>query len=1268
MAPPKKSLGDDIERHPTQDLFQCKVCFAIDPTEAIWMKRSSVREHLKTNKHLQSAQLKAISEKQKADERQKVEHTYIGPIPLTVPSSSFRAKPRATAPNMQPAPNSYIPTEAPYDELFLHPERGPTPDECSVDDLVSAQFSELLEQALHLDEFGIDDSVDLEDEDIGTGIEDAEDEPSDDEEHAVSRESPYYPYPSKVSMLLDILDNLPWLRLSSNSVKLYLWMLKVLHIPGVPSFNSFRTMQDKLRKDCGFTPDAHISDFKNHYHSINPAQTVAHDFANPQVAPHINLYPERTDGPRSEAWQFERINEYSPSQLTPMISRGLRQFWIDEVAQLNDGSYVIPRNWINVTTAGKTVLSSDCSNVQVTLEGWLLSGPIRTVPAECFKFNYDDVISSIGDNIRWHSEGVTAIPEMPNQLRNLADGDDLYVVMVPLWCDDVSGNKSKQYNKHINIYSVNGSLPGQMLQQEYFVNFVSTSPNATSLEQFKTLRDQIKVVLRVPILPADNPQQAEEASHMGGNATHPCRKCTVGGNYQEKETPDVYHSFYCDVWPFGSVGFCVSGWAQLSQYDKLQSFISTSDGFLPSFPGLVNPSSGYFSHYSGHLPAIIPANFWLFPGLTSQCTSRWPFGSVGFCDSAQRSAEKIKEQLNAQLEAAMTGVEANVTRIQTASGTKDKITEQWIQRLISQARQYKAETKLPQSEIMQKLREWLRNEPGEKMNPLLDITGLDPSQDTPVEILHTILLGIVKYVWHMTNTSMTEKELELLAIRLQSADTDGLTVPPVQAAYMVQYRNNLIGKHFKTLMQILAFHIHKFSKLNDAHFRLIRSVGALGALLWVPEIKDLNQYLDDLDVLLGNVLDAFADVDPSKIIKKIKIHLLTHLRRDIRRFGPPIRYSTEIFKAFNAIFRLCSVYSNHQAPSRDIAFQFASMNRVKHILSGGFFQLQESGEWVQAAEAVRRILLEVPIIQRHLGWVPHPKIEFGKVTFSRSKQKAQVLSWAQTKASLSSGSPLNINVNVRWLSSDSPKVIAATGDSCKIGSWVFAKNGELQKQDMWIIGRITEILLQEGSAGSSGLITIEQFDLGTNIHEDFQCPILRRSASSISVSVHSSDVQFRFSAQHDCRLGNCQPTRRVNQIQERVITERVQQLLEHTDDDNFIVNMYALHNAAVLREALPRSLWKPVPLYDNRRLRHDKLVQTFAITSAEKRANTQEKAQATKARNKKAAQGAGTLETSRKRPRTSVLPEVGGDAGDIDRNEGQTEEDIESHQAKRYKS
>jgi hypothetical protein len=157
---------------------------------------------------------------------------------------------------------------------------------------------------------------------------------------------------------------------------------------------------------------------------------------------------------------------------------------------------------------------------------------------------------------------------MPNDLRALAEGDDLYVVMLPLWCDDVSGNKSKQYNKHINIYMVNSNLPGWLLQQEYFIQFVSTSPYATSPEQFSALKEQIKyyssmhhgnhnvadrfivcsathsdpircfnaqtkrnccVILRVPTLPADNPQQSEESSHMGGNANCGCHKCKLEG-------------------------------------------------------------------------------------------------------------------------------------------------------------------------------------------------------------------------------------------------------------------------------------------------------------------------------------------------------------------------------------------------------------------------------------------------------------------------------------------------------------------------------------------------------------------------------------------------------------------------------------------------------------------------------------------------------------------------------------------------------------------
>ncbi|KAJ7195228.1 hypothetical protein GGX14DRAFT_307139, partial [Mycena pura] len=73
----------------------------------------------------------------------------------------------------------------------------------------------------------------------------------------------------------------------------------------------------------------------------------------------------------------------------------------------------------------------------------------------------------------------------------------------------------------------------------------------------------------------------------------------------------------------------------------------------------------------------------------------------------------------------------------------------------------------------------------------------------------------------------------------------------------------------------------------------------------------------------------------ARIINKVKLHLLPHLVEDAVRYGPVVRNSTEVFEGFNAVFRLRSILSNHQAPSRDIAMKFASMDRLKHILSGG---------------------------------------------------------------------------------------------------------------------------------------------------------------------------------------------------------------------------------------------------------------------------------------------------------------------------------------------
>ncbi|KAJ7692285.1 hypothetical protein B0H17DRAFT_903860, partial [Mycena rosella] len=139
------------------------------------------------------------------------------------------------------------------------------------------------------------------------------------------------------------------LRLSSSQIKMVLWVMRECDARDVPSFKALRAMQKRIRGSCGIKTDLHKSDLGNLFYTNDIRDLISNDFANPQVAPYIQKYPEDVaGGPISEIWQVEngRWREIPLDEPTPSILIGVKRFYIHEIVELTDGRWIIPALWI----------------------------------------------------------------------------------------------------------------------------------------------------------------------------------------------------------------------------------------------------------------------------------------------------------------------------------------------------------------------------------------------------------------------------------------------------------------------------------------------------------------------------------------------------------------------------------------------------------------------------------------------------------------------------------------------------------------------------------------------------------------------------------------------------------------------------------------------------------------------------------------------------------------------------------------------------------
>ncbi|KAH9165166.1 hypothetical protein EDB89DRAFT_1858608 [Lactarius sanguifluus] len=502
----------------------------------------------------------------------------------------------------------------------------------------------------------------------------------------------------------------------------------------------------------------------------------------------------------------------------------------------------------------------------------------------------------------------------------------VYTVPVVLFMDDASANISKQWNKHIVVYLSNAGLPWEMLDKEFCVKFVTSSPNASPMELMRAVWDSIeyvhspvvmfdcktkKEVLIIPYLiftASDNPMHAEQTSQCGLNSNFFCHTCDVGGTKAHKKSDKGFG----EIFEVGNIRDPAETKRVIEQQLEL---------------------------------CILP-------------------GGSDKVDSAARNSGIKDAAQNVTVDCAL---EAGLAASTSLQDSVRKLSEQEIQAKLREER------------------DSLLRKGG--INPLIGMPGFNMHLDTPTEILHTVLLGVVKYYWAQTIWQLKNcsKNMALFQTRLASVDWNGLNAPSTDAEYICQYHGSLIRKHFKGLAQVMPFLIYDIVHKDVLHAWNI--IGVLLVLLWHTEIEDIEcyfvssgtisfswHYSNMLQVSLTQTIDDFLNITakcaPSILILKPKFHFLVHLPAFIRRFGPAVLFSTERYESFNHVFRLSCIYSNRQAPSRDSCNTFAVQNCIKHIATGGYWRDNHTKMWVQAGQ---RILDYASAYDEALTWLGLPK-------------------------------------------------------------------------------------------------------------------------------------------------------------------------------------------------------------------------------------------------------------------------------------------------------
>ncbi|KAL0094512.1 hypothetical protein F4703DRAFT_1922105 [Phycomyces blakesleeanus] len=238
----------------------------------------------------------------------------------------------------------------------------------------------------------------------------------------------------------------------------------------------------------------------------------------------------------------------------------------------------------------------------------------------------------------------------------------------------------------------------------------------------------------------------------------------------------------------------------------------------------------------------------------------------------------------------------------------------------------------------------------------LRLKAFDPTKDIPIEILHTIPLGLIKYL-----VIFLGKQPVLTAIQKDSLQHELSSYRSCKSynqtfCNQLHYSGSFVGRDFKQLIQILSSVISKlFGRDSNLTF-IITSFHAVSRLASLIYICGVHEGFDNNLLKIRSAVDKVARVflvlntfivsNPKTFQQqdfsfKSKLHLLHHLTKDMFCFSSVLQYKTENSKQFSKFICEHLFKTNCQATSRDVAKKFVKQFICRHLCNRGSYIVEK---------------------------------------------------------------------------------------------------------------------------------------------------------------------------------------------------------------------------------------------------------------------------------------------------------------------------------------